>query len=121
MLNCLTQCDTPCNPSSFSDQFLNRFYQQCIRLEKYIASLNSISNSEEKPGKSSQLFHFEPSEKFKNNVQGISAHIIFHIDAVQRANYICITLTNTVLHFSKDLPGKIDHERLSTYFGFQPI
>ena len=41
---CLTQGETPWNPSSFSDQVADEFYQQVIAHEKHNANLNSKLN-----------------------------------------------------------------------------
>jgi hypothetical protein len=40
----LAQGETPWNPSSFSDQLADKFYQQIIAHEKYNANLNSELN-----------------------------------------------------------------------------
>ena len=41
---CLTQGETPWNPSSFSDQVADKFYQQVIAHEKHDANVNSKHN-----------------------------------------------------------------------------
>ena len=42
--NCLTQGETPWNPSSFSDQGADKFYLQVIAHEKHNENLNSKLN-----------------------------------------------------------------------------
>jgi hypothetical protein len=72
---CLTQGDTPWNPSSFSDQVADRFYQQVIDNEQKI-SLNTKSDysSDIKVDLVEQdipkLSYFDPSVVHNTNVKG---------------------------------------------------
>ena len=53
-------------------------------------------------------------------LKGKPAYLIFHADTVHKASVSNVMPTTTDPHLRKALPGKIDYERLSPYFAFQP-
>jgi hypothetical protein len=124
---CLTQGDVPWNPSSFSDQMADKFYQQVIETENYNICLSFTSNDPPVTvvDKVSQQNHqkmpfYDPADLQMNNLNGKSAHFVFHADSVQKTNVEDSVVVNIDPHFSKALPSKLDHERLSPYFAFKP-
>jgi hypothetical protein len=110
---CLTQGDTPWNPSAFSDQMADKFYQQVIDTKSYNTCLDTTARSK-------TLSFYDPSDSLINNIKGKPAYLIFHADTVQKTNIGNSILVDTDPHFSKALPSKIDYERLSPYFAFRP-
>jgi hypothetical protein len=83
---CLTQGDTPWNPSSFSDQVVDKFYQQVIDNEQS-NSLNTKSDnsSDIKVDLLEQdirkLSYFDPSAH-DTNVKGKHANLVFHLETI---------------------------------------
>jgi hypothetical protein len=82
---CLTQGDFPWNPSSFSDQMADKFYQQVIEMENYNIRLGF--SSKDPPvtvvDKVSQDNHqkmpfYDPADLHMNNVDGKPAHLMFY-------------------------------------------
>jgi hypothetical protein len=110
---CLTHGDTPWNPSSFSDQMADKFYQQVIDTESYNTCLDPTARSQ-------TLSFYDPSDSLKTNIKGKPASLIFHADTVQKTNVDNSILVYVDPHYSKALPSKIDYERLSPYFAFRP-
>jgi hypothetical protein len=88
---CLTQCDTPWNPSSFSDQVADKFYQQVID-NKQKNSLNTKSDhsSDIKVDLVEQdipkLSYFDPSDDHDTNIKGNHANLVFHFNTVVMKN-----------------------------------
>jgi hypothetical protein len=88
---CLTQGDTPSNPSSFSDQVADKFHQQIIDNEQK-NSLNTKSDNspdikvdlveQDIP----KLSYFDPSDAHDTNVKGKHANLVFHLDTVVMNN-----------------------------------
>jgi hypothetical protein len=60
---CLTHGDTPWNPSSFSDQSADKFYQQVIDTESYNTCLDPTTRSQ-------PLSFYDPSDLQINHIQG---------------------------------------------------
>jgi hypothetical protein len=109
---CLTHGDTPWNPSSFTDQMADKFYQQVIDTESYNTCLDAINRCQ-------TLSFYDPSDSQFDDIPGQPAHLVFHADTVQKTNIDNSLLVNADLHYSKALPSKIDYERLSPYFAFR--
>jgi hypothetical protein len=88
---CLTQGDTPWNPSSFSDQVADKFYQQVIDNEQK-NSLNTKSDhsSDIKVDLLEQdtpkLSYFDLLDVYDTNFKGKYANLVFHLDAVVMKN-----------------------------------
>jgi hypothetical protein len=61
---CLTHGDTPWNPSSFSDQMADKFYQQVIDTESYNTCLDPNHRSQ-------TLSFYDPSDSQIDNIPGI--------------------------------------------------
>jgi hypothetical protein len=123
---CLTQGDVPWNPSSFSDQMADKFYQQVSETENYNIRLDFTSKDPPVTvvDKVSQHNHqkmsfYDPADLQMNNVNGKPAHLVVHADSVQKTNVEDSVLVNIDPHFSKALPSKIDYERLSPYLAFK--
>jgi hypothetical protein len=76
---CLTHGDTPWNPSLFSDQMADKFYQQVIDTESYSTYLDPTARSQ-------TLSFYDPSDSLKTNIKGKPAYLIFHADTVQKSN-----------------------------------
>jgi hypothetical protein len=110
---CLTHGDTPWNPSSFSDQMADKFYQQVIDTENYNTCLDPTARSQ-------LLSFYDPSDSQIDDIPGQPAYLVFHADTVQKTNIDNSILVNADPHYSKALPSKIDYERLSPYFAFRP-
>ena len=110
---CLTHGDTPWNPSSFSDQMADKFYQQVIDTESYNTCLDPTARSQ-------TLSFYDPSDSQIDDIPGQPAYLVFHADTVQKTNIDNSILVNADPHYSKALPSKIDYERLSPYFAFRP-
>jgi hypothetical protein len=112
---CLTQGDTPWNPSSFSDQVADRFHQQVIDNEQK-NSLNTKSDhsSDIKVDLVEQdipkLSYFDPSDAHDTNVKGNHANLVFHLDTVVTKNANDINHLNKDSFYSKALPAKIHYE-----------
>jgi hypothetical protein len=107
----LTQGGTPWNPSSFSDQVADKFYQQVIEAENH-----NVMNEVTLP----KMMFFDPSDLIETHLKGKPVHLIFHADTIKDGMINSIVPTNTDLHYSKALPSKIDYEKLSPYFAFRP-
>jgi hypothetical protein len=115
---CLTQGDTPWNPSSFSDQVADRFYQQVIDNERK-NSLNTKSDNssgikvdlveQDIP----KLSYFDPSDANDTNVKGNHANLVFDLDTVVMKNANDINQLNKDSFYKNALPAKIDYEKLS--------
>jgi hypothetical protein len=83
----LTQGDTPWNPSSFSDQVVDKFYQQIIDKEQK-NSLNT--KSEDYSDIKIELFeqdipklsYFDPSDAHGTDVKGKHANLVLYLDTV---------------------------------------
>jgi hypothetical protein len=120
----LTQGDTPWNPSSFSDQVADKFYQQVIDNEQK-SSLNTKSDcsSDIKVDLVEQdipnLSYFDPSDAHDTNVKGKYANLVFHLDTVVMKDANDINQLSKDSFYSKALPAKIDYEKLSPYFAFR--
>jgi hypothetical protein len=110
---CLTHGDTPLNPSSFSDQMADKFYQQVIDTENYNICLDPNHRRQ-------TLSFYDPSDSQFDDIPGQPAYLVFHADTVQKTNIDNSILVNADPHYSKALPSKIDYERLSPYFAFMP-
>jgi hypothetical protein len=108
---CLTHDDTPWNPSSFSDQMADKFYQQVIDTESYSTCLDPTARSQ-------TLSFYDPSDSLKTNIKGKPAYLIFHADTVQKTNVDNSILVNVDPRYSKALPSKIDYERLLPHFAY---
>ena len=77
---CLTQEDAPWNPSSFSDQVAEKFYQQVIDTENYNAILNdTMQPTNDAMDKVTQeMPFFDPSDSFKSTLKG-KQHVFYSI------------------------------------------
>jgi hypothetical protein len=90
---CLTQGDVPWNPSSFSDQMADTFYQQVIERKNYNICLGftskdppvTVVDKVSEHNHQNMLF-YDPADLQLNNINGKSAHLIFHSDSVQKTN-----------------------------------
>jgi hypothetical protein len=88
---CLIQGDTPWNPSSFSDQVADKFYQQVIDDEQK-NSLNTQSDhsSDLKVDLVEQnipkLSCFDPSDAHDTNFKRNHANLVFHLDTIVMKN-----------------------------------
>jgi hypothetical protein len=122
---CLTQGDTPWNPSSFSDQAANSFYQQVIDNEQK-NSLNTKSDhsSNIKVDLVEQvipkLSYFDPSDAHDTNIKGKYENLVIHLDTIVMKNANDINQSNKDSFYSKELTAKIDYEKRSPYFAFLP-
>jgi hypothetical protein len=122
---CLTQGDTPRNPSSFSDQGTDKFYQQ-VNDNEQKNSLNTKSDNSSDNNVDlfeqdiPKLSYFDPSDAHDTNVKGKYANLLFHLDTIVMKDANDINQLNQVSFNSKALPTKIDHEKLSPYFAFRP-
>jgi hypothetical protein len=122
---CLTQGDTPWNPSSFYDQVTDTFYQQVIDDEQK----NNL-NTKSDPSSNIKVYlveqdipklsYFDPSDAHDTNVKGSHANLVFHLDTVVMKNPNDINQFNKDSFYRKALPAKIDHEKLLPYFAFRP-
>jgi hypothetical protein len=88
---CLTQGDTPWNPSSYSDQVADKFYQQVIDNEqKNTLNTKSDHSSDIKVDLVEQdipkLSYFDPSDAHDTNVKGKYANLFFHLDTFVMKN-----------------------------------
>ena len=106
---CLTQGDTPWNPSSFTDQMADKFYQQVIDTENYNVLSGSISLPIKVSDKIKQydyqkLSFYDPSDSLPNDIKGKPARLVLCVDTVQKTNIDDSILVNTDPHFSKALP-----------------
>jgi hypothetical protein len=106
---CLTQGDTPWNPSSFSDQFVDKFYQQVIDND-WKNSLNAKSDhsSDIKVDLVEQdipkFSYFGPSDAHDTNVKGKYASPVFHLDTVVMKNVNDINQLNKDSFYRKTFP-----------------
>jgi hypothetical protein len=102
----LTQGDTPWNPSSFSDQAADKFYQQVIDNEQK-NSLNTKSDhsSDIKVDLVEQditkLSYFDPSDAHDTNVKGKHAKLLIHLDTIVMKNSNDINQLNKDSFYSK--------------------
>jgi hypothetical protein len=86
----LTQGNTPWNPSSFSDQVTDKFYQQVIDNEQKnslntksdYSSGNNVDLVEQDIPK---LSYFDPSDAHDTNVKRNYANLVFHLDNISFA------------------------------------
>jgi hypothetical protein len=108
---CLTQGETPWNPSSFSDQVADKLYQQVIEAENH-----NVINKESHL----KLSFFNPSDLNTNHLKAKPANLVFNAETIQKDMVNDIVPTSTDLHYSKALPSKLDYEKLSPYFAFRP-
>jgi hypothetical protein len=112
---CLTQGDTPWNPSSFSDQVANKFYQHVIDDEQH-NSLNTESDnsSDIKIDLVEQdipkLSYFDPSDAHEQTSKGSPTNLVFYFDTVVMKISNDINQLNKDSFYSKGLPAKIDYE-----------
>jgi hypothetical protein len=102
---CLTHGDTPWNPSSFSDQMADKFYQQVIDTESYNTCLDPTTRNQ-------ALSFYDPSYSQIDDILGKPAHLVFHADTVQKTNIDNSILVNSDPHYSKALPSKSDYIRM---------
>jgi hypothetical protein len=116
----LTLDNTPWNPSSFSDQVADKFYQQVIVIDnEQKNSLNTKSDhssdikvdivEQDIP----QLSYFDPSDAHDTNVKGQHANLVFHLDTFVMNNTNVINQLNKDSFHRKDLAAKIEYEKLS--------
>jgi hypothetical protein len=122
---CLTQGDTPWNPSSFSDQVAYKFYQQVIdNAQKNSLNTKSDHSSDIKVDLLGQdipkLSYFDPSDAYDTNVKGNHANLVFHLDTIVMKNANDINQLNKDSFYIKAFPAKIDYEKPSPYFAFRP-
>jgi hypothetical protein len=83
----LTQGDTPWNPSSFSDQVSDKFYQHVIDHEqKNILNSKSDFSSDIDFDLVEQdipkLLYFDLSDDHNTKVKGKYAYLVFHLDTI---------------------------------------
>jgi hypothetical protein len=103
---CLTQGDTPWNPSSFSDQAVDNFNQQVIDNEQK-NSLNTKSDhssgikvelvEQDIP----KLSYFDLSDAHDTNVKGKYAYLVFHLDTVVMKNSNDLNQLKRILFIEK--------------------
>jgi hypothetical protein len=105
--HCLTQVDTPWNPSPFSYQVHDKFYNQVVDTE---------SNNANK----FKLFPYDPSNTHKNSMFGKPSIHIFSRNNVMKAQVDHARLTNREPYHNKTLPIKVDYEMLLPYFAVRP-
>jgi hypothetical protein len=67
-----------------------------------------------------ELSYFDPSDALDTNVKGKYANLVFHLDTVVMKNTNDINQLNKDSFYSKALPAKFDHKKLSPYFAFSP-
>jgi hypothetical protein len=112
---CLTQGDSPWNPSSFSDQVADTFYQQVIDNEQkstlntksYHSSNINIDLAEQDIPKLSYFDPFDPYDAHDTNVKGKHENLVFDLDTLVMKNYNDINQSNKDSFYSKDLPAKL--------------
>jgi hypothetical protein len=91
---CLTQGDTPWNPSSISDQVADKFYQQVIENEQN-NSLNTKSDdsSDIKVDLFEQVYsnlsYSDPSDAHDTDVKGNHAIVVYHLDITIYCHEAC--------------------------------
>jgi hypothetical protein len=101
----------PWNPSSFSHQVADTFYQQVIDAENH-NTMNEVTIP--------KLIFFDPSDLRETHPKGKPAHLIFHADTIKDFMINSKASTSTGPHYSKTLPSKIEYEKISLYFAFRP-
>jgi hypothetical protein len=111
----LTQGDTPWNPSSFSDQVAEKFYQQVIDNEQKNSLNTKTDNSSDfKVDLMEQdipkLSYFDPSDVQDTNIKGKYASLVFNLDTIVMKNANHLNQLNKDSFYSKALPAKIDYE-----------
>jgi hypothetical protein len=121
---CMTQGDTAWNPSTFSDQVADTFYQQVIDNEqKNSVNTKSDNSSDIKVDLVERvipkLSYFDPFDSNDTNVKGKYANLVFRLDTVVMKNANYVNQFNKDYFYRKTLPAKIDYEKLSPYFAFQ--
>jgi hypothetical protein len=90
--------DTPWNPSSFSDQMADKFYQQVIDTKSYNTCLDPTARS--------QTFAFNDLSDSKiDDIVGQPAYLVFHADTEQKTNIDNSILVNADPHYSTALPS----------------
>ena len=120
----LTQGDIPWNPSAFSDQVADKFYQQVLNNEQVSTNLNSKSDLSPDIVKLSPksmipyLSIFDPSDAFNLSLNGRPASPVFHVDSIQKADIEVLSPNYSEPHYSKAVTGKIDYENLSPFLHF---
>jgi hypothetical protein len=67
-----------------------------------------------------KLSYFDPSDAHDTNVKEKHANLVFHLDTVVMKNANDVNQLNKDSFYSKALPAKVDHEKLSPYFAFRP-
>jgi hypothetical protein len=103
---CLTQGNTPWNPSSCFDQVADKFYQQVTDNEQK-NSLNTKSDhsSDIKVDLVEQdiplLSYFDPSDAQDTNVKGKHENLVFHLDTIAMKNANDINQLNKDSFYSK--------------------
>jgi hypothetical protein len=122
---CLTQGNTPWNPSSFSDKVADKFNQHVIHNEQK-KTLNTISDHssdikfdivEQDIPKFSYL---NPSDAHDTNVKVKHANLLFHLDTAVMNNANDINNLNKEYFYRKALLAKVNYKKLSPYFAFLP-
>jgi hypothetical protein len=88
---CLTQGDTPWNPSSFSDKVADKFYQQVVDNEqKNSLNNNSDYSSDIKDYLVEQdipkVSYFDPFDAQDTNVKEKHTNLVFHLDMTVMTN-----------------------------------
>jgi hypothetical protein len=120
----LIQGDTPWNPSSFSDQVADKFYQQVIDNEQK-SSLNTKSdyssdnNADLIEQDIPNLSYFDSSDAHDTSFDGKHANLVFHLDTIVMKNSNDLNQMNNDSFYRKALHDKIDYEKLSPYFAFR--
>jgi hypothetical protein len=109
---CLTQGDTPWNPSSFFDQVSDELYQQFIDYEqKNSLNTKSDNSSDIKVDLVEQdipkLSYFDTSDAHDTNVKVKYANLVFHLDTIVMKNANDINQLNKESFYSKALPAKL--------------
>jgi hypothetical protein len=112
---CLTQGDTPWNPSSHSDQVADKSYQQVIdNDQKNSLNTKSDNSSDIEVYLVEQgilkLSYFDPYDAHDTNVKRKYANLVFHLDTFVMKNANDIFQVNKDSFYSKALPAKIDYE-----------
>jgi hypothetical protein len=109
--NCLTQGDSPWNPSSFSDQVADKFYQHVINNEQNnslhtksdSSSDNNIDLFEQDIPK---LSYFDPSDAHEQTSKGNHTNLVFHLDTIVMKNAYDIYQLKKDSFYSKVFPAK---------------
>jgi hypothetical protein len=122
---CLTHNDTPWNPSSFSDQVVDKFCQQVIIDNEQKNSLNTKSDYSsdieiDLVEKGIPKFsYFDSYDVHSKNIKGKYANLVFHIHTTIMNNINVISQLNKDSSYGKSLPDEFDYEKLSPYCVFR--